>query len=383
MNAATRVNPAPTFHIDPLMTSVVALLLLIGVTMMTSASIALAERTMDAPLYFFVRQSVFLVAGLGGAALFLLVPTRVWESTGYLSLSVALALLVIVLVPGVGHTVNGSTRWIDLGPFNLQASEPARLLLLFYVCGYLVRHHEQVRTTFTGFAKPMLFVFAACALLVSEPDLGAATVLLCATLGVLFIAGVRLRYFLLASVAAIVGFVALILTSDYRRKRLIGFRDPWADPEVTGYQLTQSLIAIGRGEWSGVGLGASVQKLDYLPHAHNDFVFAVLAEELGLIGVVLTIGLYLALIVRGFGIARRAADAALHFQAYLAYAIVIWIGLQALINIGVNMGVLPTKGLTLPLMSYGGSSLVVTLAAIAILLRVHHETRQAGAGGRA
>ena len=376
------------FVFDPLLVTVIAMLLMLGLTMMTSPSIAVAERNMGEPLYYLQRQGVYLTLGLLASGLFLLLPTRIWEATGFVSLSVALGLLALVLGPGVAQEIKGSTRWIDLGPMNMQVSEPARLLLLFYLCGYLVRHHEKVRESFSGFAKPMLFILLASAMLLLEPDFGATTVLLGTTLGLMFIGGVRLRDYFLLVVLAVAAMAAIIVTSPERVRRLKAFVNPWADAYAygDGFQLTQSLIAIGRGEWFGVGLGGSVQKLFYLPEAHTDFVFAVLAEELGLVGIVVTIVLYAVLVLRGFAIGRRAADAGLYFQSYLAQALVIWLGLQVTINIGVNMGVLPTKGLTLPLMSYGGSSLIITLVALALLLRIHHETRVAPppkAGGRA
>lgn len=377
----------PWVHVDPLLAAAVAALLLLGLTMMTSASIALAERDMGAPLYFLQRQGLFTLLGLAAGALCLLVPTRWWQAGGFACLTLALALLTLVLLPGVGHTVNGATRWIDLGPMNLQVSEPARLLIFVYVCSYLVRHGERVRESLMGFARPMLFVLLACALLLLEPDFGAASVLLGTVLGVMFIGGVRLRDYALLVTGALGGMAALIYFSAYRLERFTGFRDPFADAADSGFQLVQSLVAIGRGEWFGVGLGGSVQKLFYLPESHTDFVFAVLAEELGLAGAALTIALYFALLARGFAIARRAAALDRLFAAYLAYAIVIWFGLQSFVNIGVNMGVLPTKGLTLPLISYGGSSLIVTLVSLALLLRVHHESRvaeaQTVAGGAA
>lgn len=362
-------------HIDPLMLVIVAALLVLGLTMMTSASTAEAVRTMDSAHYYLQRQSMFLLLAVLGSGVLLLIPTRLWAATGFASLTVALLLLVVVLLPGVGYTVNGATRWIDLGPMNFQVSEVARVLMFFYICSYLVRHGDAMRESLMGFARPMLFVFLACALLLVEPDFGAATVLLGTTLVVMFIGGVRLRDYALLVVVAVSAMAALIYNSPYRLKRLLGFRDPFADPYDSGFQLSQSLIAIGRGEWSGVGLGGSVQKLHYLPEAHTDFVFAVLAEELGLAGVIVTVGLFFALIARGFAIAKRAARHNLMFQAYLAYTLVTWFALQTFINIGVNMGVLPTKGLTLPLISYGGSSLIVTLGSIALLLRIHHETR--------
>ncbi|MEO1576135.1 MAG: putative lipid II flippase FtsW [Pseudomonadota bacterium] len=361
--------------LDPVLLFVVALLILIvGLTMMTSASVAVAERAMGSPYYYLQRQSVFLVLGLLCASVFLWVPTHWWARTDFLWLSVALVMLGAVLLPGVGHTVNGATRWINLGPMNLQVSEVARLLMFIYVCSYLVRHGPAVRESTMGFVRPMLFVVFACALLLIEPDFGAATVLLGTVLVVMFIGGVRIRDYAVLVLAALGAMALLIVNSPYRLKRVLGFLEPWADPYDSGFQLTQSLIAISHGQWAGVGLGGSVQKLFYLPEAHTDFVFAVLAEELGLIGVIATMALFFVLIARGFAIARKAARFDLLFQAYLAYALATWFALQSFVNIGVNLGALPTKGLTLPFISYGNNALIMALASVALLLRVHHET---------
>ena len=284
-----------------------------------------------------------------------------------------LGLLLVVLIPGIGVEVNGSKRWIRLGIMNLQVSEPARLCFILYLAGYLVRHNKDVREAFTGFVRPMMLLSLACTALLVEPDFGAAIVLLATALTMLFVAGARFRDFLLFFCVAAIATIVLTVTSPYRLKRLTGFLDPWADPFDSGFQLTQSLIAIGRGEWFGVGLGNSVQKLFYLPEAHTDFVFAVFAEEFGLVGSILMIALFLALLWRVFKLAMRAVRAERHFEGYVAIGIGTWLGLQAFINIGVNMGLLPTKGLTLPLVSYGRSSLIVTMIAMAILMRIHHE----------
>ncbi len=373
--AVAQSTPEARFALDrPLFVSA-TLLALIGIVMVASASVSLADIELADPLYYLRRQSLFLAAGALVGLFFLVVPTRVWETSGYVLLPLALVMLAAVLVPGVGHTVNGSTRWIALGPVNLQVSEPARLLILFYLAGYLVRHGDEVVRGWSAFLRPMLFIAIACALLLAEPDFGAATVLLAVALGMMFIGGVRLRYLVLLFAGCTVAMAIIAVSSPYRMQRLGSFLNPWDDMFGTGFQLTQSLIAIGRGEWFGVGLGDSVQKLFYLPEAHTDFVFAVLAEEFGLVGVVATVALYVVLLVRIFAIGRGAGRAALYFQAHLAFGLGLWLGLQALINIGVNLGVLPTKGLTLPLLSYGGSSLLATCAAIALVLRIHHETR--------
>jgi cell division protein FtsW len=292
-------------------------------------------------------------------------------------------LLVLVLIPGVGHVVNGSRRWLGVGTLSFQPSEFMKLGLVIFMAAHLARHADAVRTSLRGFGKPLLLLAGVSALIVVEPDFGSTAVLAVTVLGMLFIAGMRLWPF--AALLALVGsaLAVLALAAPYRLERLTSFTNPWADPFGSGFQLTQALIAFGRGGWFGVGLGGSVQKLNYLPEAHTDFVFAVLAEELGLFGTLGVIALFALVIARAFAVAWRAERLGHAFAAYLAYGIALWLGLQTLINMGVNMGVLPTKGLTLPLLSYGGSSLVVTLAACALLLRVDYETRAKVRGGRA
>jgi cell division protein FtsW len=288
----------------------------------------------------------------------------------------AILLLILVLIPGLGRTANGSTRWLNIAGFNImQVSEPVRLLLLIYVADYAVRRNDQIRGSFMGFFRPLLIVGAAAVLLLAQPDFGSAVLLIGISYTVLFLAGARLRDVSLTLGPVVVGFALLAKFSPYRMKRLTGFWDPWADPYGDGFQLTQSLIAIGSGEWTGLGLGGSVQKLFYLPEAHTDFIFAVIAEEFGLLGSLVMILLYVLLIWRAFVIARTAAGREQFFPAYVAFGLGVWLALQAAINLGVNMGVLPTKGLTLPLVSYGRSSLLVTLAALGLLLRIDLENR--------
>lgn len=378
MSAAGITMPFPArlrtpLLIEPVMLTVVLTLLLGGLVVLASASISISDSALNDPFYYVKRQLV--AAMLGGAGLFLClyVPMQVWRSLGPFLLIAGLLLLVLVLLPGVGHTVNGSTRWLRVGFMNLQVSEPARLCLMVYVSGYLVRQNKAVREEFGGFLWPMLVLCVVCGLLLAEPDFGAAIVLLATVLAMLFVAGARLKHFCLFFGAAVLGMGALAITSPYRLERLTAFLDPWADPYNSGFQLTQSLIAIGRGEYLGVGLGDGVQKLFYLPEAHTDFVFAVYAEEFGLLGSVVLIGLFMALVWRIFRLAIRAAQAERMFEAFLATGIGTWLGLQAFINVGVNMGLLPTKGLTLPLVSYGRSSLIVTMVGIGMLLRIHHE----------
>jgi cell division protein FtsW len=359
--------------LDPVMLGLVLVLLLGGFVILASASITISDNATGNPFFYLERQLVAAAIGLAAALFCLFVPMHVWQTLGPLLLLVGLALLVLVLVPGVGYEVNGATRWVRFGVMNLQVSEPARLCLLIYLAGYVVRQQKALREQFVGFLRPMLVLSLGCALLLAEPDFGAAIVLLATALVMLFVAGARIRDFILFFSATVIAVVGLTLTSPYRLSRLTGFMDPWADPYNSGFQLTQSLIAFGRGEWFGVGLGDGVQKLFYLPEAHTDFVFAVFAEEFGLLGSVVLIALFLALLWRVFKLAMRAADSERFFEAFLAIGLGTWLGLQAFINVGVNMGLLPTKGLTLPLISYGRSSMIVAMIAIGLLLRIHHE----------
>jgi len=353
---------------------------MLGLVMVASASITLADRELGQPFYFVIRQAIYMLAGvLGGVALFRL-RLVLLERLGMTLLLSSLLLLLLVLVPGIGVEVNGASRWINVGLFRLQVSEPAKLLFIIYLASYLARHGEEVRTRIAGFIKPVGLFMIAALLLLLEPDFGATVVLAATVMGMIFMAGVRLVQFGGVLGVGTLLLASLAVSSPYRLQRLTTFLDPWADPFNSGFQLTQSLIAIGRGEWFGVGLGASIQKLFYLPEAHTDFVFAVWAEEAGLLGVCFIIMLYTILVWRAFCIAAQAIKADNPFAAYLSYGIGIWFGLQSFINIGVNMGLLPTKGLTLPLMSYGGSSMVIMCAAVALLLRVDHETRCTAAG---
>ena len=367
-------------RIDYWLVTSVMVLATLGLVMVASASITFADREIGQPFYYAFRQAVFMCIGLAvGVALFKVRLVDL-ERMGMLLLLAALAMLLLVLVPGVGVEVNGAARWINAGLFRLQVSEPAKLLFIIYLARYLARHGEEVRTRISGFIKPIGLLAIAALLLLLEPDFGATVVLTATVMGMIFMAGVKLLQF--SGVLGLSGLLlaSLAVSSPYRMNRLTTFLDPWADPFNSGFQLTQSLIAIGRGEWFGVGLGGGIQKLFYLPEAHTDFVFAVLAEELGLLGVCLIIVLYAVLVWRAFLIAAQAVKAENLFAAYLAYGIGIWFGLQSFINIGVNMGLLPTKGLTLPLMSYGGSSMIVMCAAIALLLRIDFETRCTATG---
>jgi cell division protein FtsW len=360
-------------QIDSVLLIIAMALLMGGFVILASASISISNNAANNPFFYIQRQLVAAAIGAVAGFICLFIPMRLWRSLGPLILFVGFMLLIVVLIPGIGHEVKGSTRWVRLGVMNLQVSEPARLCFILYLAGYLVRRNKSLREEFTGFLRPMIVLSLACVLLLMEPDFGATVVLLATAMVMMFVAGARIRDFLVFSVTAVLALVVLAVVSPYRMQRITGFLDPWADPFDSGFQLTQSLIAIGRGEWFGVGLGDSVQKLFYLPEAHTDFVFAVYAEEFGLLGSFVLIALFLALLWRVFKLAMRAADAERLFEAYIAIGLGTWLGIQAFINIGVNMGMLPTKGLTLPLISYGRSSLIITMICIALLLRIHHE----------
>ncbi len=358
---------------DQWLIACVLLLMSVGLIMVASASVTVADRQFHEPLHYFWRQLGSVSAGLVLIMALMKLPLRLWQAASSMFLFLGLSLLLLVLIPGLGHEVNGSMRWVRLGPVTLQASEPVKLCTIIYLAGYLVRHGEQVRSAFVGFIKPMGVLTVIAGLLLLEPDFGATVVLFATTLGMLFMGGVPLLRFSAWGLTAVAALVGVAMLAPYRVQRLLTFMDPWADPYNSGFQLIQSLIAMGRGEWLGVGLGASVQKLFYLPEAHTDFIFAVLAEEFGLLGSLVVIAAFTFIIWRSFHIGARAQRAGAPFAAYLAYGIGLLIGLQALINIGVNMGVLPTKGLTLPFISYGSNSLIVTSAAMGLLLRIDHE----------
>ena len=361
--------------LDPVLLIVIGCLLCGGLVMLTSASISLAERSTGDPFFYLQRQAFAALAGIGFGWMIWRVPTSTWDRVGPMLALLAFVLLGSVLVPGLGHTVNGSTRWLRIAGIAIQVAEPARLLLLMYLAGYAVRHADELRAGLKGFLKPMAVMGLASLLLLAQPEFGSAVVLMAITLAVLLVAGARLRDFLLFSSAVVALGGVAALASPYRMARITGFMDPWADPYNSGFQLIQSLIAIGSGEWMGVGLGSSVQKLFYLPEAHTDFVFAVIAEEFGLLGSLTLVALFTALVWRALCIAMDSVSRGRLYQAYLAFGFAVWQGVQAAINIGVNMGILPTKGLTLPLISYGRSSLIITLVALGLLLRIDYENR--------
>lgn len=359
----------------PLLLAAIVLVLL-GLVMVASASVTIAERSLDSPLYYFWKQLAVLGVALCISAAVVRPGLATWHRLGGPLLILGAVLLALVFVPGLGKEVNGSTRWLRTGVISLQPSELMKLFVVIYMAGYLVRRCEEVRSGLWGFIKPVVLLVLIAGLLLLEPDYGATVVLFATALLMLFLGGVPWVGYL-GWVAFIgVGLAALALTAPYRLQRLTTFLNPWADPYDSGFQLTQALIAVGRGEWTGVGLGGSVQKLFYLPEAHTDFLFAVLGEELGFVGMTVVIGLFLVIVWRAFCIAQSAEKQGLWFGAHLAYGLGLVIGLQAFINIGVNLGVLPTKGLALPLMSYGGNSLLVNCVSIALLLRVSYETRR-------
>jgi cell division protein FtsW len=363
------VKPNSVAFDVPLISAIVGLVA-IGTIVVASASVSIVA---GEPLYYLVRHLGAVAIGVAGLALVVVLPTDLWYRLNWLLLAFGLGVLVLVLVPSFGHTVNGSRRWLELGPITVQASEPARLALLLYISSYAVRRGTDLGASLKGLVRPLAVVGAAAVLLLLEPDFGATVVLGATSLAVLFVGGARLRDLLLAAFAGGTLLTLLAFSAEYRVVRLMSFRDPWADPYDSGFQLTQALMAIGRGEWGGVGLGESVQKLFYLPEAHTDFVFAVLVEELGFAGATLVIGLFCLVVYRAIALGREAMQSGMVFQGLLATGIGVMLGFEAFVNMGVNAGLLPTKGLPLPLISYGRASTVITLVALGLLLRIHHE----------
>jgi cell division protein FtsW len=345
-------------------------LLGLGVVMVASASL---HKIADAPLYFTLRHTVAIGLGLAGSALVLAIPVNQWERWSTTLYFVGLGLLIAVLIPGVGREANGAVRWISVGGFNLQSSEFMKLFMMLYLAGYLQRRREEVAYSVWGFVKPMLLLVVAAALIMLQPDFGTTVVLMATAMGMLFLGGVPLWQFSVLFAMATATMTTLILLAPYRLQRVSSFIDPFDDPLNTDYQLSNALIAFGRGEWFGVGLGNGIQKQFYLPESHNDFLMAVIGEELGFAGTLFVIAMFCLICWRAFSIGTSAERRDARFAAYVAYGCGLWVGLQAFINLGVNLGLLPTKGLTLPLMSYGGNSVIVSCLVVAMLLRIHRE----------
>jgi len=345
----------------------------IGLVMISSASISFAEHSLGDGFYFLKRQVLYMTMGLVVAALFLYMPSRFWYHNAVPLLVVTIILLVAVLIPGIGRRVNGAQRWIPLGPINLQISEVAKFMMILFMASYLERYQRELRERWQSIIRPVLLLIGVAGLLLLEPDFGSMVVVCGTVLAMLFIGGAKLWLFSGLLLTGIAGIASMALISPYRLERLVTFLDPWAHQYDSGYQLTQSLIAFGRGEWFGVGLGNSIQKLFFLPEAHTDFVFSIYAEEFGLIGVAVVLGLYSLLVSRIVHVARKAVRQEDWFAAYSCFGIAIVLAGQAFINIGVTSGLLPTKGLTLPFISYGGSSLLVCCAMVALVLRISRE----------
>ena len=346
--------------------------------MMTSASVEIASSQYSDPFFFLKRQVFFTGLGLVAFMLVLSTPMQFWYNASWSFLMLSFALLLLVLVPGVGKIVNGSARWIDLGFYNLQPSEMAKLFIVVYVAAYLARRREEVVNTWAGFLKPMFMLTGAIVLLHFEPDHGAMVILVGATFSMIFLAGAKLHRFILVLGVCVAAVVMLAIMKPYVIDRFSSFLNPWAEEYVygEGYQLTQALIAFGRGGVFGEGLGNSIQKLYFLPEAHTDFVLAIVAEEFGFFGVVTVLALFTSLVVQAFRIGKKVEASGELFLAYVAYGIALLFACQTLINVGVNVGLLPTKGLTLPFLSYGGNSLLVSCVMVAMLMRIDYEFAQ-------
>ena len=362
-------------NIDWTMLSLWLALTSIGVVMVSSASISFAAANYGDPWFFTKRHIIYLLIGIAAGLLVVSVPVSIWQRYSGLLFFAAVALLIVVLIPGIGRRVNGSQRWLALGPITVQASEVAKFCAIVFFAGFFERRQQELQQGWRGFVKPIGVLAILVLLLLLEPDFGSSVVISATVVAMMFLAGVKLWQFGLLVIAGIGSLGLVAVLSPYRLQRLITFLDPWADQFNSGYQLIQSLIAFGRGEWLGVGLGNSVQKLFYLPEAHTDFIFAILAEEFGLLGALAVIGLFVALVVRIMGIARKGIVRGERFASFAVFGIGVLMAGQAFVNVGVASGLLPTKGLTLPFVSYGGSSLVMGCVFMAFLLRVDWEQR--------
>lgn len=379
---ASRRAMSPPAPYDRWLICLVLSLVVIGLLMVASASIVVSDQQLHQPFYYFYRQLTRIILGVLLGCIVVQFEIEQWAKISGMLIVGTMLLLALVLLPGIGHSVNGSMRWIGLGPIGVQVSELAKFAVVIYLASYLVRRNHEIRTNWSGFIKPMGLLGVIVLLLLKEPDFGAAVVIMATALGMMFLAGMQLRHFvlLLAGVLSILSIIAI--SAPYRLLRLTSFLNPWANAFDSGYQLTQSLIAFGRGGLFGVGLGNSIQKLFYLPEAHTDFLFAVIAEELGLVGMLIVTGLFTALVLRILFIGRQAQRLGRHFAGFMAYGFGLWIAIQFMVSIGVNCGVLPTKGLTLPLVSYGGSSMLVNCIVIALLMRIDYENRMVVLGLR-
>ena len=358
---------------DPWLLGAAVALASLGVVMVASSSIELT----DSPFYYLTRHLVFLGVGIGLAFWTMRTELKTVEQHNQMLLLACFALLIVVFIPGVGSSVNGARRWINLGVSKFQTVEAVKVLYIVWLSSYLVRFRDEVNATWPAMLKPLGVAVALVGLLLMQPDFGSSTLLLAITAGMLVLGGVNLPRMSMPIVIGLPVFAFIAILEPYRLRRITSFLDPWADQLGSGYQLSNALMAVGRGEWTGVGLGASVQKLNYLPESHTDFIFSVIAEELGFVGVCLVVALYALLVGRAFWLGMRCVEMKRHFSGYIAFGIGLWIALQSFVSIGVNLGILPTKGLTLPLISSGGSSVLMTCVAIGLLLRVSYETDRA------
>ena len=373
---ATRLD-AITGRYDPVLLLLTLALVGLGVVMVASSSIAIAEGLDVGPFYFLIRHVVFLGIGCGLAWGLMRMELKLVEKYSHLLLAMCFVLLLMVFLPGIGHTVNGAQRWLNLGVSKFQAVEAVKLMFIIWLASYLVRYRDEIAQQWMALIKPLAMAGVIVVLLLLQPDFGSAALMLAITGGMVWLGGARIRNLVIPALVALPLLALVAIAEPYRVRRLTSFRDPWADPFNDGFQLTQALIAIGRGEWFGVGLGGSVQKLFYLPEAHTDFIFSVSAEELGFVGSVAIIAVFAIFSWRTFSIGLRAVEMRRYFAGFCAFGVGLWISLQSFVSIGVNLGLLPTKGLTLPLISSGGSSVLVTCMAIGLLLRVSYELDRA------
>lgn len=346
---------------------------MIGLVMVASSSMPVAERLFNNPFHFVTRHFIYILLSVCIAAVTLQIPMSWWHKNSGSLLLLGMVLLVIVLL--IGRSVNGSTRWIALGPITIQAAEPAKLFFFCYLSAYLVRRRDEVMENFKGFIKPLVVFLLLALLLLAQPDLGTIIVMFVTTFGLLFLAGAKLWQFIGIASMGVIALSLLAVFEPYRWRRVTSFLDPWQDPFGSGYQLTQSLMAYGRGEVFGQGLGNSIQKLEYLPEAHTDFVMAVLAEEFGFVGISVILLISMILVIKALMLGKKAVNKEKYFEGFFAYAIGIWICFQAAVNVGASAGIVPTKGLTMPLISYGGSSMIIMTIAMVVLIRIDHEIR--------